>query len=177
MGLDENKKIRKLFDLNEIAKKVKSLGEKISKDYHGEEIIVICLLRGGFVFTADLVREIQIPVIVDFMTTSSYDDGEMSSGIVEIINDIRADVKGKHILIVDDIMDSGNTMKKVVEFIEKKEPKSIKVCVMLDKPSRRESDITPDYVGFTIPDVFIVGYGLNYGDYYRNIPYIFTFDE
>lgn len=177
MGLDENKKIKKLFDLNEIAKKVKSLGEKISKDYHGEEIIVICLLRGGFVFTADLVREIQIPVIVDFMTTSSYDDGEMSSGIVEIINDIRADVKGKHILIVDDIMDSGNTMKKVVEFIEKKEPKSIKVCVMLDKPSRRESDITPDYVGFTIPDVFIVGYGLNYGDYYRNIPYIFTFDE
>lgn len=175
--MDANKQLRILFDSNEIAEKVKLLGEKISKDYSGEEIVAICLLRGGFVFTADLVRELQIPVNVDFMTTSSYDHGEMSSGIVEIINDIRTDVKGKHVLIVDDIVDSGNTMKKVVEFIEKKEPKSIKICVMLDKPSRREADISPDYVGFTIPDVFIVGYGLNYGDYYRNTPYVFTFDE
>lgn len=174
--MEENKKIKKLFDRHEIAEKVKLIGKKISKDYHGEEIVVICLLRGGFVFTSDLVREIEIPVNVDFMTTSSYDHGEMSSGIVEIINDIRADVKGKHVLLVDDIVDSGNTMQKVVEFVEKKEPKSIKICVMLDKPSRREADISPDYVGFTIPDVFIVGYGLNYGDYYRNTPYIFTFD-
>ncbi|NLJ98118.1 MAG: hypoxanthine phosphoribosyltransferase [Tissierellia bacterium] len=175
--MERNKQPKILFDQNQIAEKVKELGKKISRDFYGDDIIAICLLRGGFVFTADLVRELKIPVNVDFMTTSSYGHGEMSSGIVEIINDIRADVKGKHVLIIDDIMDSGNTMKKVVEFIEKKEPKSIKICVMLDKPSRRESDISPDYVGFTIPDVFIVGYGLNYGEYYRNAPYIFTFDE
>ena len=111
------------------------------------------------------------------MTTSSYGHGESSSGIVEIITDVRTDIKGKDVLIVDDIIDSGHTMKKVVEFINMKGPKSVKTCCMLDKPSRREADIAPDYVGFTIPDVFIVGYGLNYGDFYRNIPYIFTFDK
>lgn len=111
------------------------------------------------------------------MTTSSYGYDEVSSGIVDIITDIRTTIKDKHVLIVDDIMDSGYTMSKVVEYIAKKEPKSVKVCVMLDKPSRRKANITPDYIGFTIPDVFIVGYGLNYGDYYRNIPYIFTFDD
>lgn len=172
-----SKKPRTLFDVDEIGKRVKELGEEISKDYEGQEIIAISLLRGSFVFAADLVRAIKIPVNVDFMTTSSYGHDEQTSGIVDIISDIRTDVKDKHVLIVDDIMDSGNTMKEVVEFINQKGPKSIKTCVMLDKPSRREADISPDYVGFSIPDVFIVGYGLNYGDFYRNIPYIFTFDE
>ncbi|WP_051403582.1 hypoxanthine phosphoribosyltransferase [Schnuerera ultunensis] len=153
------------------------LGEEITKDYDGNDIVVISLLRGSFVFAADLVRSIQIPVNIDFMTTSSYGHDEVSSGIVNIITDIRTNIEDKHVLIVDDIMDSGYTMSKVVEYISKKEPKSIKVCVMLDKPSRRKANITPDYVGFTIPDVFIVGYGLNYGDYYRNIPYIFIFDD
>ena len=111
------------------------------------------------------------------MTTSSYGHDEISPGIVEIINDIRTDIEGKNVLVVDDIIDSGYTMEKVVEFISMKGPKTIKICAMLDKPSRREANITPDYVGFTIPDVFIVGYGLNYGYYYRNTPYIFTFDE
>ena len=166
-----------LFDSDEISERVKELGEKISTDYEGEDIVVVSLLRGSFIFAADLVRKIKNPVNVDFMTTSSYGNEEMSSGIVEIITDVRTDIKGKNVLIVDDIIDSGHTMKKVVEFINMKEPKSIKICCMLDKPSRREADIFPDYVGFTIPDVFIVGYGLNYGDYYRNIPYIFTFDE
>ncbi|MBZ2175591.1 hypoxanthine phosphoribosyltransferase [Schnuerera sp. xch1] len=175
--MEFNKKPKILFDEDEIAKRVKELGKGISNDYKGDNIVVISLLRGSFVFAADLVRALHVPVNVDFMTTSSYGHSETSSGIVEIINDIRTDIKGKHVLIVDDIMDSGNTMKEVVEYIGEEEPKSIKVCVMLDKPSRREADITPDYVGFTIPDVFIVGYGLNYGDYYRNIPYIFTFDD
>lgn len=175
MQLERKPKI--LFSSDEIAKRVKELGVCISKDYEGEDIVVISLLRGSFIFAADLVREINIPVNVDFMTTSSYGHDEVSSGIVEIINDVRISIKDKSILIVDDIIDSGHTMKKVVEFIHMKEPKSIKVCCMLDKPSRRQADIYPDYVGFTIPDVFIVGYGLNYGDYYRNIPYIFTFDE
>lgn len=175
MQLDKNPKV--LFDSEKISKRVKELGEEISKDYDGSHIVVISLLRGSFVFAADLVRCLQIPVNIDFMTTSSYGHDEVTSGIVDIITDIRTNIKDKHVLIVDDIMDSGYTMSKVVEFVAKKEPKSIKVCVMLDKPSRRKANITPDYVGFTIPDVFIVGYGLNYGDYYRNIPYIFTFDD
>jgi len=175
--LEFNNKPRVLFDEEQIAKRVKEMGQEISKDYEGNELVVISLLRGSFVFAADLVRAINVPVNIDFMTTSSYGYSQSSSGIVEIISDIRTDIKDKNVLIVDDIMDSGNTMKEVVEYISKKQPKSIKTCVMLDKPSRREADITPDYVGFTIPDVFIVGYGLNYGDYYRNVPYIFTFDD
>ena len=172
-----NKKHKVLFDADEISKRVKELGEDISRDYEGDEIVVISLLRGSFVFSSDLVRNITIPVIIDFMTTSSYGYSEETSGMVEIVSEIRADIEGKHVLIVDDIMDSGNTMKEVVEHLGKKNPKSVKTCVMLDKPSRREADITPDYTGFIIPDVFIVGYGLNYGDYYRNIPYVFTFDD
>lgn len=172
-----DRKPKVLFNEEQIAKRVKELGEEISKDYEGNDLVVISLLRGSFVFAADLVRAITVPVNIDFMTTSSYGYSQKTSGIVEIINDIRTDIKDKDVLIVDDIMDSGNTMKEVVDYIGKKGPRSVKTCVMLDKPSRREADISPDYVGFTIPDVFIVGYGLNYGDFYRNIPYIFTFDE
>lgn len=175
--MEFDKKPKVLFDVEEIAERVKELGDEISKDYDGKDIVVISLLRGSFVFAADLVRAIKVPVNIDFMTTSSYGYGEETSGIVDIISDIRADIRDKYVLVVDDIMDSGNTMKEVVDYINKKGPKSIKTCVMLDKPSRREADISPDYVGFTIPDVFIVGYGLNYGDFYRNVPYIFTFDE
>ncbi len=175
MKLDRKPKI--LFNAKKIGERVKELGKEISKDYEGEDLVVIPLLRGSFIFASDLVRELEIPVNIDFMTTSSYGHDEISPGIVEIINDIRTDVKGKNVLIVDDIIDSGYTMEKVIEFINMKGPKTIKICAMLDKPSRREANVTPDYVGFTIPDVFIVGYGLNYGDYYRNIPYIFTFDQ
>lgn len=175
--MEFDRKPRVLFDVEQIAERVKRLGEEISKDYEGKDIVVISLLRGSFVFAADLVRAISVPVNVDFMTTSSYGHGEKTSGVVDIVHDIRTDIKDKDVLVVDDIMDSGNTMKEVVDYIKLKGPKSIKTCVMLDKPSRREADISPDYVGFTIPDVFIVGYGLNYGDFYRNIPYIFTFDE
>ncbi len=175
--MELKKQPRILFDAEQIAKRVKEMGTEITKDYEGKEIVVISLLRGSFVFAADLVRAIEVPVNIDFMTTSSYGYNQESSGLVEIVTDIRTDIKDKYVLIVDDIMDSGNTMKEVVEYIRRKGPKSIKTCVMLDKPSRREVEITPDYVGFTIPDVFIVGYGLNYGDYYRNVPYIFTFDD
>lgn len=175
MTLDRQPSV--LYNREEVAQKVRELGETISRDYEGEEIVAISLLRGSFIFAADLVREITVPVNVDFMTTSSYGHDEVSSGIVKIVHDLRTDVKGKNVLIVDDIIDSGNTMKKVYEFILEKDPKSVKICVMLDKPSRRESDIKPDYVGYTIPDVFVLGYGLNYGDFYRNIPYIATFDD
>ena len=171
----ENMKEEVLFTREDISKRVRELGEEITKDYDGKEILVISLLKGAFVFTADLVREINLPVEIDFLTTSSYGHGQESSGNVKFITDLTVEVKGKDVLIVDDIMDSGITMNEVKEYILSKNPNSVKVCTMLDKPSRRTVDLTPDYVGYEIPDVFIVGYGLNYEQYYRNTPYIFAF--
>lgn len=173
--LEGNKREKELFSREEISKRVKELGVELSKKYEGKELVVVSLLRGSFIFAADLVREIDTKVEVDFITTASYGDEETSSGIVNIVHDLRSNIEGKDVLIVDDIIDSGFTLKKVKEHLETKNPNSIKICVMLDKPSRRKVDIGPDFVGFSIPDVFIVGYGLNYGSYYRNIPYIFTF--
>lgn len=175
-GLGMDKKERALFTREEIDKRVKELGKEISSNFKGKDLVVVSLLRGSFIFAADLVRELSIPVEIDFITTSSYEHSETSTGHVEIVHDLRADIKGRDVLIVDDIIDSGHTIKEVIEHLKKKEPNSINICVMLDKPSRRKTDISPDYTGFAIPDVFIVGYGLNYGDFYRNIPYIFTFD-
>lgn len=174
--VEENKRERILYSREDINVRVKELGEIISNHYKDKDLLVVSLLRGSFIFTSDLVRELSIPVEVDFMTTASYGHGEISSGNVEIIHDIRTKVEGKDVLIVDDIMDSGYTLSKVKKALMNKDPNSIKICVMLDKPSRRQVDLNPDYVGYSIPDVFIVGYGLNYGDRYRNIPYIFTFD-
>lgn len=172
-----NKKEKILFNKDVIKQRVERLGKEISEHYEGESVIVVPLLRGSFIFAADLVREMTVPTIIDFMTTSSYEDREESSGEVNVLQELRYDIEGKNVLLVDDICDSGNTMKKIIQLLEKQEPKSIKVAVMLDKPCRRQADVTPDFIGETIEDVFIVGYGLNYGDYYRNIPYIFTFED
>ena len=174
--MELNKREKTLFSRDEIQTRVQELGKEISECYKGKNLVVISLLRGSFIFAADLVREISIPVEVDFMTTSSYGHDEISSGIVDIVHDIRSDIKGKDVLIVDDIMDSGHTLKKVIPHIKEKGPNSVQVCVMLDKPSRRKVELIPDFTGFSIPDVFIVGYGLNFGDYYRNVPHIFTFE-
>jgi len=138
-------------------------------------MLVISLLKGSFIFTADLVREIDIPVTIEFMATSSYGNSTESSGEVKILYDINKNLEGYDVLIADDIADTCITMKFVREHLKTNNPNSIKSCVLLDKPSRRKVDFTPDYVGFTIPDKFIVGYGLNFGDYYRNVPYVFAF--
>ncbi len=175
--MNHKRKEKMLFSREEINTRVKELGKIISEKYKGKDLLVVSLLRGSFIFTSDLVREITIPLEVDFMTTASYGHREVSTGNVEIINDLRTNIKGRDVLIVDDIMDSGFTIQKVKNRIEEDQANSVEICVMLDKPSRRKVDLNPDYVGFSIPDLFIVGYGLNYGDHYRNIPYIFTFDE
>lgn len=175
--LIENMKEEVLFTREEIADRVRELGMEISRVYAGEEILVVSLLKGAFVFTADLIREITVPVEIDFMTTSSYGDGHETTGRVQFLTDIRTDVKGKNVLIVDDIMDSGYTMNEVRKHILEKGPKTLKICTMLDKPSRRKVNLDPDFVGHEIEDVFIVGYGLNYESYYRNTPYIFAFVE
>lgn len=175
--MDMDRKQRVVISENEIKDKIKELGKKISEEYKGKSLLVVSLLKGSFIFTADLVREINIPTQIEFMTTSSYGHNEESSGSVNIISDIKADIEGRDVLILDDIMDTGLTMKSIIDHLKEKNPSSIKSCVMLDKPERRKAEISPDYVGFTIPDLFIAGYGLNYGDYYRNIPYIFVFED
>ncbi|WP_300409702.1 hypoxanthine phosphoribosyltransferase [Lagierella sp.] len=173
----ENKKETVLFNREDIQKRVEELGKEITEFYSGEEVIVIPILRGGFVFAADLIREIKVPVVVDFAITSSYESREYSSGDVKILSDLREDIKGKNVLIVDDIMDSGHTLNTLKNLFGKRDPKSLNVCVLLDKPSRRQVDIKPEFRGFEIDDLFIVGYGLNYGKHYRNIPYIFSWED
>ena len=166
-----------LYSREAIAERVGELAKEIDAAYAGEEILIIGLLRGCFVFCSDLVREMKSKMEIDFMTTSSYENNESSSGDVKVFGDLRSEVKGRHVLIVDDIIDTGHTLKTVAGAINKMEPASVKTAVMLDKPSRRQVDFSADFTGFTIDDVFIVGYGLNYGPYYRNKPYIYTYED
>lgn len=176
--MDIDKKVWEVLCSEETIKdRLKELGQQLSQDYKDKNLYVISLLKGSFIFTADLVRELTIPVKINFMTTSSYGHGEESSGVVKIVSDIDEDLSAYDVLVVDDITDSGLTMKYVLEHLQKKNPMSIKCCVLLDKPERRQVVLQPDYVGFTIPDKFVVGYGLNFGDYYRNIPYVFVVTE
>jgi len=168
--MDKNLDI--LITEENIKKRVSELGKKISIDYKGKEIVAIGILKGAWVFMADLVREIEIPVMCDFIGVSSYGDAAVSSERVKLISDIRIPVNGKDVLLIDDIIDTGFSIKFVKDYIESKNPAGIKMCVLLDKPSRRKEDIHVDYTGFTIPDRFVVGYGLDYAEKYRNLPYI-----
>ena len=172
----EDKKRNILFSEEQISTRIKELGEVISKDYQGKNLYVLSLLRGSFVYAADLVRAIDLNVKVGFMTTSSYGHSETSSGTVKVVNDIPDNIEGWDVLIVDDIVDTGITMDYVVKHVKNLKPASVKTCVLLDKPSRRKVEIKPDYCCFEIEDVFVVGYGLNYGDFYRNIPYVFNWE-
>ncbi len=171
----ENKRREILLSKSTIDERIVSLGQTLTEAYKDKNLLVISLLKGSFIFTADLVRKIDLPVRIEFMTTSSYGHDEQSSGHVKVIQDIQVDLTGYDVLIVDDITDSAITMTGVIEILSIRNPKSIKSCVLLDKPSRRKVDYVPDYVGFEIPDMFIVGYGLNYGDYFRNIDHVFAF--
>lgn len=172
----EDKKRNILLSEEQISTRIKELGEVISKDYQGKNLYVLSLLRGSFVYAADLVRAINLNVKVGFMTTSSYGHSETSSGTVKIVNDIPDNIEGWDVLIVDDIVDTGITMDFVVKHVNNLKPASVKTCVLLDKPSRRKIEIKPDYCCFEIEDVFVVGYGLNYGDFYRNVPYVFNWE-
>lgn len=172
----EGKQRNILFSREEISDAVAKIGKEISKDYDGKQIYVLSLLRGSFIFAADLVREITVPTVIGFMTTSSYGHGEESTGVCKIVQDIPDNIEGMDVLVVDDIVDSGITMDFVVNHAKKLGAKSVKTCVLLDKPSRRKVDITPDYCCFEIEDLFVVGYGLNYGDHYRNVPYVFNWE-
>ena len=155
-----------------LRKRVRELGETISRDYAGKEVLMVGVLRGAFVFMADLARAITIPLAIDFMAVSSYGASTSSSGVVRIIKDFDENVEGKHILIVEDIIDSGLTLKYLYNQILSRKPASVRICTLLDKPERRKTDVPVDYNGFSIPDAFVVGYGLDYAERYRNLPYI-----
>lgn len=160
-----------------IQKKTQELGRKISKDYRGKEVVIVAIMRGAMLFLADLVRHITVPAAIDFMFVTSYKRASKSSGVIRIIKDIKEDIEDKHVLIVEDIVDTGLTFSYLKKYLKAHNPKSIKICTLLDKPSRRLVKVRPNYVGFTIPDEFVVGYGLDYLEYYRNLPYIATLTD
>lgn len=165
-------KIRVLLTEEEVDKRINEVAECINKDYAGKSIHLICILKGGVFFTCELAKRLKVPVSMDFMSVSSYGNGTTSSGAVRIVKDLDEPLEGKNVLIVEDIIDSGNTLHYLVEILYKRKPESIKICTLLDKPQRRVADVHVDYVGFEIPDEFVVGYGLDYAQKYRNLPYI-----
>ncbi|MCR1954954.1 hypoxanthine phosphoribosyltransferase [Clostridioides mangenotii] len=156
----------------EIKAKVYELAKQIEQDYKGEDVLVVGILKGASVFVADLIRCIDLDVNIDFMSVSSYGAGTATSGTVKILKDLDVDIEGKNVLVVEDIIDSGLTLSNLVATLETRKPKSLKLCTLLDKPERRTADIHVDYVGFVIDDKFIVGYGIDYDEKYRNLPYI-----
>ncbi len=165
-------RIKVLVPEEDVNKRIKDLGEQISKDYEGKQIHMICILKGGVFFMCELAKRISVPVTMDFMSVSSYGDGTVSSGVVRIAKDLDESLEGKDVLIVEDIIDSGRTLYYLIDVLQKRNPNSIKLCTLLDKPERRVKDVKVDYVGLDIPDEFVVGFGLDYMQKYRNLPYI-----
>jgi len=163
-----------LVSREEIAAKTKELGKRISKDYEGKVLILVGVLKGGFVFLADLMREITIPVDMDLISVSSYGASTKSSGVVRIMKDIDINVAKKHVLIIEDLVDTGLTLNHLKELFNTRGPASVKICTILDKPSRRKVEINIEYEGIVIPDEFVVGYGLDYDGHYRNLPEVCT---
>ena len=168
-----NYRIENLIDRKTVENRIKELAKQIEKDYAGEEVYCVGLLKGSVVFLSDLVKEINSPVIIDFMSVSSYGSETVSSGDVKILKDTDLDLRGKHVLIVEDIIDTGLTLEYVIRYFkESKGVKTLKTCTLLSKPERRKVNIDIDYVGFDVPDKFVIGYGLDYDQKYRNLPYI-----
>lgn len=168
-----NKDIKEILLSEEVLKeKIKEMGERISKDYEGRDLILLGILKGSVVFMSDLIKDITIPCKIDFMAVSSYGDSTKSSGIVKIIKDLDFEIKDKDILIVEDIIDSGVTLKYLMKYLGSRNPRSLEVACLLNKPDRRKEDIDVKYLGFDVPDYFLVGYGLDYAEIYRNLPYI-----
>ena len=161
-----------LITEQEIAARVQELGERISEDYHDKNLLLISVLKGSVAFMADLMRAIDVNARIDFMSVSSYGAGTRSSGVVKIVKDLDMPIAGFDVLIVEDILDSGMTLSYISELLQARDPASIRICTLLDKPERRKADITADYIGFEVPDEFVVGYGLDYDEKYRNLPYV-----
>ena len=152
--------------------RIREIGEQISREYAGKSVHLICILKGSVYFTCELAKRITSPVEIEFMSVSSYGSGTSSSGVVRIVNDLGTSIEGKNVLVIEDIIDSGRTLSYLLENLKTRNPKTLRLCTLLDKPDRRVVDVNVDYVGFVIPDEFVVGYGLDYDQKYRNLPYI-----
>lgn len=165
-------KIRVMIPEDKVDARIKEIGEAISKQYEGEEVHLICVLRGGSFFMCELAKRISVPVTLDFMSVSSYGMDTKSSGVVKIVKDLDDSIKGKNVIVVEDVVDSGRTLSYLLYMLKDRGPKSLRLCTLLDKPERRVVPVHVDYTGFEIPDEFVVGYGLDYAQKYRNLPYI-----
>lgn len=161
-----------LLSEEQIQTRVRELAAAISKDYEGETVTLVCILKGAVVFLSDLMRALEIPARLDFMAISSYGSSAKSSGVVQILKDLDHPIEGEHVIIVEDIIDTGLSLQYLTENLRTRKPASLRVCVLLDKPDRRRVDVAVDYVGFSIPDEFVVGYGLDYAEQYRQLPYV-----
>ncbi len=169
--------IRVMIPEDELDRRIAEIGAEISRDYEGKEVLLVCILKGAAFFACELAKRITVPVGIDFMSTSSYGSGTVSTGVVTIKKEMDLDPAGKNVIVVEDIIDSGNTLHFLLGYFKERGVASIKLCTMLDKPDRREVDVKVDYTGFTIPDEFVVGYGLDYDQKYRNLPYIGVVEE
>lgn len=168
--MSENVKV--LISEQEVTEKIQELADRINKDYEGKEIHLICVLKGSVFITCELAKRLTVPVTMDFMSVSSYGNAQESSGRVKIVKDLDESMAGKDVLIVEDIIDSGRTLSHLIQLLQSRQPNSVRLCTLLDKPDRRVTDVTVDYTGFVIPDEFVVGYGLDYAQKFRNLPYI-----
>ena len=167
-----SERISVLLTEEAVDKRIKEIGEQITKDYEGKNIHLICVLKGGVFFMTELAKRISVPVSMDFMAISSYGADTKSSGVIKIVKDLDESITGKDVLVVEDIVDSGRTLSYLLMMLKERKPNSLKLCTLLDKPDRRVIDVNVDYTGFDIPDEFVVGYGLDYAQKYRNLPYI-----
>lgn len=165
-------KIKVMLDEQQVDRRIQEIGEEISRDYEGRGVHLVCVLKGGTFFMCELAKRITIPVSIDFMSVSSYGNETESSGVVRIVKDLDEPLKDKHVIVVEDIIDSGRTLSYLLNILKERGPASMALCTLLDKPERRVADVAVDYTGFEIPDEFVVGYGLDYAQKYRNLPYI-----
>ena len=172
MSTPPREAVREMLSEATIARRVSELATRISTDYAGREVIVIGILKGSWIFLADLVRRMTVPVVIDFMTVSSYGTSTRTSGVVKIVTDLKCPLEGRDVLLVEDILDSGLTMRYLLDNLRRRGPKSLRVCVLMDKPARRKVEIRPEYVGFEVPDEFVVGYGTDYAERFRHLPFI-----
>lgn len=170
-------KIRVMIPEEKLDTKIREMGEMISKQYEGEEVHLVCVLKGSVFFTCELAKRITVPVTMDFMCVSSYGNEKSSSGVVKITKDLDENIEGKNVILIEDIIDSGRTLSYLMPTLMQRQPKSLKLCTLLDKPDRRTHEVKVDYTGFEIPDEFVVGYGLDYAQRYRNLPYIGVVEE
>ncbi len=164
--------VRELISEADVNAKIAELGRSISEDYAGESVFLLCILKGGVFFTTELAKRISVPVSLDFMSVSSYGAQTESSGVVRIVKDLDTSIEGKNVLVVEDIIDTGRTLAYLLDNLKHRNPRSLKLCALLDKPERRVTEVAVDYSGFQIPDEFVVGYGMDYDQKYRNLPYI-----